>query len=131
MNRFSITILATLILTLCGCASIDISHKGATMIEIENTGWYLFNVIPIASGDPTKPNENSYCLFKDTVTLENNMMMLKNAMKHEGPVKAVNITSYTTDENIFVILLKRYAYHTSAELMYESQKSLIKDNRNL
>ena len=101
-----------------GCASYNLTSVGGrTTIDIQNTGWYLFRRIPLASGDPDSPNRNVCRIFTDTVKLENNMKMLRHAMIQNGAFKAENIVSHTTDEKVFVILLQRYICHTSAELI--------------
>ena len=86
-------------------------------VEIENTGWLLFKFIPLGSGDPAHPNESGCRLFQNTVVLQNNLDMLEAEMKRVKAGRAVNLTSRKTDESIFVILLTRHAYHTSAVLL--------------
>jgi hypothetical protein len=87
------------------------------MVNIENSGWYLLNFIPIASGNPTRPNSCTTRLFSKTVTLENNVKMLDNVIREEGAVAVRDINSFTIDEHVLLILLKRHAYHTSAQLL--------------
>ena len=100
-----------------GCATVTMSRDGATMVSIENSGWYLLNFIPIASGNPTRPNSCTTRLFSKTVTLENNVKMLDNVIRDEGAVAVRDINSFTVDEHVLLILLKRHAYHTSAQLL--------------
>jgi len=100
-----------------GCATVTVSRDGATMVNIENSGWYLLNFIPIASGNPTRPNSCTTRLFSKTVTLENNVKMLDNVIREEGAVAVRDINSFTIDEHVLLILLKRHAYHTSAQLL--------------
>ncbi len=100
-----------------GCATVTVSRDGATMVNIENSGWYLLNFIPIASGNPTRPNSCTTLLFSKTVTLENNVKMLDNVIREEGAVAVRDINSFTIDEHVLLILLKRHAYHTSAQLL--------------
>ena len=113
-----IAFLAALVLLLGGCTSVEISHKGRNMVEIRNTGWSLFHFIPIASGDPEYPNALMCTFLRNTVTLENNMKMLGVAMKDENALSVRDLISYTTDENVFLILLRRRTYHTSAQMIY-------------
>ena len=115
MRALAVIILAAALFS--GCATATVCHEGRTMVEIENTGWYLFNFIPIASGNPSNPNTCSCRLFSKTVTLENNVKMLERVMREEGATGVNNLNSFTTDEHVFVILLKRHAYHTSAQLV--------------
>jgi len=100
-----------------GCATVTVSRDGATMVNIENSGWYLLNFIPIASGNPARPNSCTTRLFSKTVTLENNVKMLDNVIREEGAVAVRDINSFTIDEHVLLILLKRHAYHTSAQLL--------------
>lgn len=102
---------------LSGCATVTVSRDGATMVNIENSGWYLLNFIPLASGNPTRPNSCTTRLFSKTVTLENNVKMLDKVIRDEGAVAVRDINSFTVDEHVLLILLKRHAYHTSAQLL--------------
>ena len=102
-----------------GCATVTVSRDGATMVNIENSGWYLLNFIPIASGNPDRPNACTTRLFSKTVTLENNVKMLDKAIRDEGAVAVRDINSFTVDEHVLLMLLKRHAYHTSAQLLME------------
>ena len=86
-------------------------------IEIENSSWLLFKFIPLGSGDPYAPNEVSCRLFRNTVTLQNNLDMLDQEMKRVKASKVSNVVSRKTDETILIILLTRHAYHTSAVLL--------------
>ncbi len=117
MKRLSVLLIFCSLLA--GCASIHISEKGEhTLVIANNTCWYLFNWIPMASGNTAHPNEISTCFFSETVTLQNNMKLLETAMR-ERPEKVItNLNSYTTDESVFFFLLTRHACHTSAELIF-------------
>lgn len=119
MKKLCISLL--LIPILAGCATVRFCDEGVSMVDIENTGWYLFNFIPLASGDPNSPNDASCRIFSDTVTLENNLKLLDYAVRKKHALGYRDATSYTTDENALIILLKRRTYHTSAELITASQ----------
>ena len=114
MKRFAIILACAL---LGGCATVTVSRDGATMVNIENSGWYLLNFIPIASGNPARPNSCTTRLFSKTVTLENNVKMLDKVIRDEGAVAVRDINSFTIDEHVLLILLKRHSYHTSAQLL--------------
>ena len=114
MKRMALILMCAL---LGGCATVTVSRDGATMVNIENSGWYLLNFIPIASGNPASPNSFSTRLFSRTVTLENNVKMLDKVIREEGAVAVRDINSFTIDEHVLLILLKRHAYHTSAQLL--------------
>ena len=102
---------------LSGCATVTVSRDGATMVNIENSGWYLLNFIPLASGNPMRPNSCTTRHCSKTVTLENNVKMLDKVIRDEGAVAVRDINSFTVDEHVLLILLKRHAYHTSAQLL--------------
>ena len=108
-------------LAISGCASVDYSDAGGrTMVDITNSGWYLFNFIPIASGNPDRPNESDCRFFKETATVENNAKMLDFAATERKAKSIKSIKSSWTDESVFIILLKRHVIHTSAELVLEN-----------
>ena len=96
---------------------IENGERPIETLEIENTGWLLFKFIPLGSGDPLHPNGSSCRFFQNTVVLQNNLDMLEAEMKRVKASRAINLTSRKTDETIFVILLTRHAYHTSAVLL--------------
>lgn len=103
---------------LAGCATVETSRQGGrTMVSVANNGWYLFNCIPIASGDPASPNTFSTKFFTQTVTLRNNIKMLDYAMRKEGATGYKEVVSRTSDETYIFILLKRHSCMTSAELV--------------
>ena len=114
MKRMALILMCAL---LGGCATVTVSRDGATMVNIENSGWYLLNFIPLASGNPARPNACTTRLFSKTVTLENNVKMLDKVIRDEGAVAVRDINSFTIDEHVLLILLKRHAYHTSAQLL--------------
>ena len=111
-------LVAALAAVLCGCATVRYSDEGdMAMVDIVNTGWYLLNFIPIASGDPDAPNECSCRLFRQTTTLQNNIRLLDYAVTDRDAVDVQSVKSYWTDESILFILLKRHTCHTSARLV--------------
>ena len=121
--------LLTAALILCvGCATINTAddyhgmgiENGETpleTVEIENTGWLLFQFIPIGSGDPRYPNKKTCRLFRNTVTLQNNLNILEGEMERVGAKRVANLSSRKTNESILFILFTRRAYHTSAVLL--------------
>ena len=92
-------------------------EKPIETVEIENTAWLLLKCIPLGSGDPNFPNEFGCKMFSNTVTLQNNLNMLEKEMERVGATRIANLASRKTDESIFIILLTRRAYHTSAVLL--------------
>ncbi|MGN0855151.1 MAG: hypothetical protein ACI4R9_06495 [Kiritimatiellia bacterium] len=125
MKRIRHAAHACLLFALTGCATAKISDVGGhTIADVANTGWYLFNLIPIASGNPERPNAADCRIFSRTVTIENNLRMLDYAMRTylDDPallarVRYGEVVSYTTDESVLFFLLKRHTCHTSAELV--------------
>lgn len=127
-------IFATAMIFLSGCATIrqsKIFHGSKVednetpleTVEIENTGWKLFKFIPLGSGDPRYPNKFCCRLFKDTVTLQNNLNLLEKEMKVTGAARFTNLTSRNSEETFLFIVLTRNAYHTSAVLLKDTPSS--------
>lgn len=115
----AVTVLASAFAFFSGCAVIDVSDKGShTMVSVHNTGWELFSCIPIASGNPDRPNRISCRLFTDTATLENNVKMLDRAVKALDASGYKDLSSSIVDETVLFILVNRRVYHTSAELVF-------------
>lgn len=105
---------------LTGCATVETSDVGGRrMVVVSNSGWYLFNLIPIASGNPEKVNKVSCSLFSETATLENNYKILDDIIKSSGAKSVKSLKSFWNDESILVILMKRHVIHTTAELVFD------------
>ena len=96
---------------------VDGGYTPAAVVEIENSVWLFLNFIPLASGNPDRPNENSCRFFRSTVNLENNMKVLNREMEAEGVVSVANLTSRYADEKYLFFILARRACHTSAVLI--------------
>ncbi len=105
------------VLLTSGCAIIKTSSEGGReMVAIENSGWYLFDFIPIASGNPEAPNARDFVFARQTTTLDNNIRMLESEMKRRGFTRYRDLVSYSADESYLFILLQRHTLYTSAEL---------------
>ena len=126
MKKIAAMILAVALAA--GCTTVQYStvyngvrsNNGRTPIatvEIENSGWELFKFIPLGSGDPRYPNKCSCRIFRDTVTLQNNLDLLEKEMKATGATRFTNLTSRNSEETFLFIVLTRNAYHTSAVLL--------------
>jgi hypothetical protein len=103
---------------MCGCASVDISDAGGRrMVSIKNSGWELFSIVPLASGDVNDPGAFGCEWFCDTVTLENNLALLDRTVGETGSSGYTGVASSVVDETVFFVLLSRKIYHTSAELL--------------
>lgn len=100
----------------------DGSSRPYMTVQIENSGWYLFDCIPIVCGNPQKPNRNSCTWFSNTVTLQNNLNVLTNLMKQEDCTILSNLDSREMDDFYYFFLLYRRACHTSAVIFREADQ---------
>ena len=138
--RHSPSFLLAFALLATGCTSVHVtrSYNGvrvdggrqpAATVEVENSGWYLFTFIPIASGNPEAPNEVSSRWFTDTVTVGNNIRVLKDVMRRERITEVANLTTHCSDEKYLVFILARRAYHTSAVLLKPEPQSTVESQK--
>lgn len=120
--------IASVVLSLTGCMTSEISRTpcGAPgdgddshhlTVDIENTGWYLFDFIPLLCGDPNGVNQCSTKVFRNTLTLQNNMNELMRIVQQEGTYTIGSIMSHEESESVWVFFVSRHGYHTSATLM--------------
>lgn len=110
--------LPIILLLTAGCCSVSVSKEGdRDLVEIKSEGWKLLNCIPIASGDPDYPNQEVASWFTDNVTLATNMRLLDETLRERGYRNFRDLTSFKADETVIPLLFKRYAYHTSAEML--------------
>jgi len=100
-----------------GCASVDVCHQGKDTVVIQNSGCFLFCVVPLFSGDPDYPNQAVCNWFENTVKLETNMRLLNEEIEKQGASGARSIVSHKDDDIIIWLLLKRKIFRTSAELV--------------
>ena len=128
MSRLSVLSAALALLLASGCMTVrttrayngiavEDGRKPVVTVEIENSGWYLFTFIPLASGKVEAPNQADCRWFTNTVTVENNLKVLQEIMLRERVAEVANLTSHRSDEKYLVCLLARRAYHTSAVLL--------------
>lgn len=90
-----------LLLSLCtafifaGCTTMHLSEtfpkinekspiQPAASIVVENYGYYLFGIWPIICGDVNAPNSASCDWFTDTVTIDNNVKLVKHEADKYG-----------------------------------------------
>jgi len=85
-------------------------------VEISNTCWYFLSCLPIASGDVEAPDSWGSKWFRDTLTLDSQMKMLKDEIVRTGARRAVNVSTLATDEDCFLFVFLREKMHTSAVL---------------
>ena len=120
-----------LLFLLVGCATVDRSDAGGrSMVMITNSSWYLFNLIPIASGNPESFNKFSCKFFTETATLESNIRILDKVVEESGAKSVKSLKSFWDDESVFVIFMKRHVVHTSAELIFEEDDKESKSDDN-
>jgi hypothetical protein len=100
---------------------VDGRQEALCTLEVENTGWFLFYVVPLICGNPQYPNANDWRFFKNTVTVENNVNAVKKEMERRGTTRVANLYSRTKDEPFFMVLYKREC-HTSAVLLKDRVK---------
>ncbi len=131
--KISFYILVASLAMFCGCSTMRTAHvfndvevDGGKIplasVEIENTGWFLFDVIPIICGDPTAPNDWGWRWFSNTVTLQSNLDMLDRKMQQEGATEVANLSSRSTDDFYYFFILYRRSFHTSAVLIREKDQ---------
>lgn len=119
---------AVLAFALAGCASVvrlvpseaQKTRDGETVVEtiqVANTSWKFLGCLPIASGDPERPNKKTCRWCRDTVTLENQMRMIEAEAQAVGAKRATEVITYRNDEDAYLILFLRSKIHTSAVLV--------------
>lgn len=111
-----------------GCLTSEVSHapdgvpgdggeEHMMTVEIENTGWFLFDCIPIACGNPGGLDKCSTSVFSDTLSLQTNIDALGRILEREGAYSIGTLASHEESEYVLIFLLSRRAVHTSATLM--------------
>lgn len=134
------TLLLALALLGAGCTSVHVTRayngarvdggrEPAATVEVENSGWFLLTFLPIASGDPKAPNDVACEWFANTVTVDNNIKVLKDVMRKERVAEVANLTTHCTDEKYLVFILARRAYHTSAVLLKPEPQSTVESKK--
>lgn len=100
-----------------GCASVSVCNQGNDMVVVQNSGCFLFGVLPLFSGDPDYPNQQVCNWFDNTVNLETNMRLLDEEAQHQGATGLRNVVNQPNDDTLIWFLLKRKIIRTSAELV--------------
>ena len=82
-------------------------------VEIETNGWFLFDVIPIASGDPA----GGCRWFRDTLHPQTNLDVIDGIIRREGATHIGSMTSHETTEGVIPLVLNRHTFRTSVTLL--------------
>jgi hypothetical protein len=126
MRRLALAFL----LPLAGCMTTQVSealsgfpagggHRQRLTVEVRNTGWYFFDLIPIVCGNPERPDEISCRFFSDTLTLQNNLSVLSRVLAREKATVLGSVTSYEEGEGFLTFVVTRQSYHTSATILQD------------
>ena len=86
-------------------------------VQVMNSSWSLFCLLPLASGDVDSPDRVSCLPFRDSVNLENQMKMIEAEAKRCGASCAKHVVTYEDDEDLLLVLFLRRKIHTSAILI--------------
>lgn len=117
-----------LALMLAGCMTTQLSEtmkdiaadggeRQMMTVEVRNTGWFLFDCIPLVCGDPDHPDSFSSRFFTDTLTLRSNIAVLGDIIKKNDGYRIGSLTSHEEGEGFLVFIVTRQSFHTSATLM--------------
>jgi hypothetical protein len=104
-NLLTVACILALSVCLSGCATVktarnfedlrvDGGAKPVATVAIENYGYYLLGFIPLIAGEPRYPNAPLCTLFNDTVTPQNNMMMLTKTAQKVGGKRVSHVRVY-------------------------------------
>ena len=113
-----LVLLTGILLLLSACTSVEVGNKlNQQKITIgEETpiahiyancfGYYLFNCIPLVTGDTEDPN--SFCMFEHTVKAENVVELLTKEAKKRGATRVIDITSQEEQTGWFSMWISWY-----------------------
>ena len=124
MSRAKGRLAAALVGLLSGCVTVvetpcakelvgEGGSEGIETVEVINSGWFLFDGIPIATGDP----EGGCKWFSDTLNAQTSMDVLGKYIRAHEATKIGVITSHETNEGVLIFLLNRHTFRTSATLL--------------
>lgn len=86
-------------------------------VEVRNTGWFLFDCIPLVCGDPKGPDAVATRFFTDTLTLQSNLDVLGKIIEQNDGYRLGSVSSHEEGEGFLVFIVTRRSFHTSATLM--------------
>ena len=99
MKRVAIILACAL---LGGCATVTVSRDGATMVNIENSGWYLFHFIPLACGNASEDPLMPWIFFRNDVTMDKIQHRFMSYANFYGK-KTRDMAYYTQESVLFEI----------------------------
>ena len=139
MRRAGMTVLAALLLgTLTGCVTSTLriraaepgrvsSSGGAVTHTLEgmNTGIYLFYWIPLWTGNPKRPNQRDYDLFRHRINDKAIYRMFDSAAKRMGKGTVEDIRIRTGSSGVWTlwIVWKRSVRGTGSLVVKKSRDS--------
>lgn len=113
---------AVLAALLSGCVYTSVLERedGSKVAEVNTTGWYLLDLLPIATGDATVVDGGTVW-FKDTCDAHSNMIELSRILAREQAqlpagqkLKVGPIVSHEVDEGVLVFVINRHEFRTTA-----------------
>lgn len=111
--------LAVLSALFAGCTTVKTIHSNdADVVAVENEGYYLFQFLPLVTGNPNSPNKCSCKMFSNTLKVKTNMRLLSEEIARKGAKEVSDIATFTTEESIIPILFCRKTMQTSARLVW-------------
>lgn len=117
-SGFVLAVLPLALVLLSGCVggtSIEkvtppfadqVSSAGAPVranIEVENRGQFLFNCIPLWSGEPTQPNLRKYRTFTNYVKPGYARFMVKNAIRENEDQMIADVETKEHSSGLFTL----------------------------
>ncbi len=133
MKKFFVIVLPFVAALLAGCATTETTKalngictvngcETTGTICAENYGYYLFSVVPLFAGNPEKPNQTSMCIFKDTVTLENNKKMIDKEAKKLGGGMLCNLQNSVDWTGSFSLwIIWKQVLHSNATVIKQDK----------
>ena len=130
---FAISALAAAVaLAAAGCANVQTTNRfGAPVggkdlqprdsIVVENSGFYLFGVVPLVSGSTENPGGST--LFNNTVTLENNLRLLEAEAAKKGPFVLDGLSSVEDSSSAWSIGIVSRRTITTSACVYDADKT--------
>ena len=95
-------------------------QDGSLMVEVNTTGWYLFDLVPIVCGDP---DDHGVTWLSDTCQAQSNIKVIscilkreQDALEKDRRLKVGPIISHEVDDGILVFLLNHHEFHTSVRI---------------